>query len=231
VDLVVAILVEEDLRVTGETQFIKELELVLNAQLKSVIAYGFDRPKIWVLCEQLKASQLNDLSDIAKWSQKTLQLTPVFMTQDEFQGSNDIFALDYFEMKATGRCLLGEDIIQELQIDTITLRTLCELELTEKLVYLRQLYLLNRDDPKRLNDALQHALPHFYRILRGIVFLKTSEQTLSIQQVFDVLKTSLPSFDSTPFILLKNPRLINIPHQYQGLLEQIATILHHVDQL
>jgi hypothetical protein len=74
--------------------------------------------------------------------------------------------------------LFGEDVVQNLQIPMNIHRIQLEYELREKVVLLRQQYLLASDNNSRLWDLLLRSVPSFATLFRhALIALGDPEQT------------------------------------------------------
>jgi predicted nucleotidyltransferase len=148
-------------------QLLKELIDRLKSQygqrLISVILYGsaasgdqdVEYSDLNLLCvlDHIDAAALSKSEAIFRWWRENKQPLPLLMGRDEVTTSTDCFPIEFQDMKDRRKVLLGEDVIENLNIDFKFHRAQVEFELRTKLLRLRQqaTVLLGRTD-----DALVH---------------------------------------------------------------------------
>src|SRR4249920_1601031 len=97
---------------------------------------------------------LKALAPVAKWWDGQQQPPPLCMTRQELERSTDVFTIELLDMKQHHRVLFGDDVVQGLQIPMSLHRVQVEYELREKLILLRQQFLLASENKTRLWDLL-----------------------------------------------------------------------------
>jgi len=103
---------------------------------------------------------------VAKWWDSQRQPPPLCMTRTELERSTDVFTIELLDMQQHHRVLLGEDVVQGLQISMHVHRVQVEYELREKLILLRQQVLLASGNGARLWDLLLRSVPSFGTLFR-----------------------------------------------------------------
>jgi predicted nucleotidyltransferase len=137
-------------------QWAKELKQALGTNLVSVILYGSA-----VRGEYVRArSDLNlmlvfkklDLEHITKvgklMRRKVRKQAPqiVFWTEEELKNAWDVFPLEFEDIMANHRCLVGKDPFAKWKIDKKHMRYQLEFELRSKLINVRDTWLNLRRD-------------------------------------------------------------------------------------
>jgi hypothetical protein len=88
------------------------------------------------------------------------------MTLAEMQHASDVFAIEWLDMREHHRVLYGADVLANLQIPMRLHRFQVEYELREKLILLRQAFLLAGNNTKKLWDVTVRAAPSFSVLFR-----------------------------------------------------------------
>jgi len=165
-------------------QWTKELKQELGNNLVSVILYGSA-----VRGEYVRArSDLNlmlvfkklDLEHITKvgklMRRKVRKQAPqlVFWTEEELANAWDVFPLEFEDIMANHRCLVGKDLFKKRKVDKKHMRYQLEFELRSKLLNVRDSWLSLRRDKYALEMFLVKAGNSFDYLIRkaGAVFGK-----------------------------------------------------------
>ena len=74
---------------------------------------------------------------------------PLLLSRDEFLRTLDVFPVEYGEIIANHRLIVGEDILAGLQVSEADLRRGCELQAKSHLIHLREGYLETGGSPAR----------------------------------------------------------------------------------
>jgi predicted nucleotidyltransferase len=166
---------------TGLDDFIKNLKEIYGEGLISVILYGSAASGEFVyrhsnlnLLVVLKNADLENLKKasgvINKW--KFRDIHPLFFTKEYIMSSNDVFPIEFLDMKENYTVLTGEDILKDAVVNTKNLRFQCEQELKVKLINLRQLYLRRNKYGPGLSNLLFKSFTSILHILRNVLRLK-----------------------------------------------------------
>lgn len=101
----------------------------------------------------------------------------IFKADDVLNGA-DVFPLDFLSIKNNHTLIEGKDYFSEIKIDKKNLQLKLEFELRNKLIYLREQYLLA---PKK-EEFLNQILPTFSLFIEGLLFLKDLTKTNEISE-------------------------------------------------
>lgn len=235
------------------TQLLKELQHLYGERLVSVCIYGsavfkedVDRVddkhrdiNALVILQSLSLSDLEKASSISKWWDKTAHALPMFLSEEEWRRSSDVFALEYADIRDNHHVAYGKDLYSDVEIIPDALRLVCELELHRKLIYMRQRLLLHRDKPKVLIEMLQKSVNSYAALFRGVLRLvhKTKDVPQQPDAVFHALKDLVAGYDPAPFLKVLASRQPG--HKiaeaeafslYNRFIEQVGTVTEYVDQ-
>lgn len=162
-------------------EFIHNIKLILGKRLVSVLIYGAKASEstenlrtnadLIIIVENLEGVDLKNLSNIVKKWTKEKNPPPVFLDKDEWYSSSDVYAMEYEDIKSSGRVLYGQDLISDIEVNRDDLRFQCELETKNLLVKFRQYYLENSNTPANLKRPLVFALKSCLAIFKTILKL------------------------------------------------------------
>src|SRR5579859_719711 len=157
-------------------EFVKRVRDAAGANLESVILFGSAvsgdfRPdlsnlNLFCVLRDRSFATWRALAPVAKWWERQKQPPPLCMTRQELERSTDVFTIELLDMQQHHRVLFGEDVVQSLQIPMSIHRIQVEYELREKVILLRQQYLLASDNNARLWDLLLRSVPSFATLFR-----------------------------------------------------------------
>ena len=160
-------------------ELVAQLRSALGESLVSVVAYGsaIDAPGnakpsdhlTMVVAKWLGANELNKARPAAQaWIEQGFPL-PVFFTEQEFNESLDVFAIEFRQMKRAYRVLHGADLLADRESAKTNLRMQIEYELRGKLVRLRSLYLPMGNSVDKLTRLMTDSIVSFVRYMRPIL--------------------------------------------------------------
>jgi hypothetical protein len=151
--------------------------------LESIILYGSAatsdfRPghsdlNVFCVLRDASFAALQAIGPVAHWWEKQKQPAPLTMTAAEMERAADVFAIEWLDMREHHRVLHGSDVLADLQIPMRLHRFQVEYELREKLVLLRQAFLLAGNNSKKLWNVIVRAAPSFSVLFRhALIALK-----------------------------------------------------------
>jgi hypothetical protein len=156
--------------------FVSRLRESAGANLESVVLYGsaatgnfnpeFSDLNVFCVLRVASFAALQALEPAAKWWNGQKQPAPLVMTRAEMEQAADVFAIEWLDMRESHRVLYGADVLTNLQIPMRLHRVQVEYELREKLVLLRQAFLLAGASNKKLWDVMLHSVPSFFTLFR-----------------------------------------------------------------
>src|SRR5581483_9383459 len=152
-------------------EFVKRIRDAGGPNLQSIILYGSaasgdfhsDLSDINLLCivHDTSLRVLEALAPVIKWWTRRQPSSPLFMTRNELERSSDVFAIEFLDMRQRYRVLYGDDVLKDLDISMAHHRAQLEYELREKLLLLRQKFLLLGSRERQLKALLLESVPSF----------------------------------------------------------------------
>ncbi len=229
------------------SEFKSDLKDLYNEKLCSIIIYGScavddcssatsDINAI-VILDQLSALDLKKSHNIIKKWIKTKNPLPIFMDKEEWFNSTDIYPIEYSDIKERYKILEGEDVVAPLILKNDHLRLMCEHEIKNILIKLRQNYLINSSNYSAVKELIFAATKSLIAILRATLRLTNLEVPKINENMVDLL-SSILNIDKNEIIKLfeiKNKQLEikkdNYESTIQFLIDTTDKILKSVDKL
>jgi nucleotidyltransferase-like protein len=157
-------------------EFVKRVRAAAGPNIESIVLFGsavagdfhpgLSNLNLLCVLRDSAFTALESLAPVAKWWDSQRQPPPLCMTRTELERSTDVFTIELLDMQQHHRVLLGEDVVQGLQISMHVHRVQVEYELREKLILLRQQVLLASGNGARLWDLLLRSVPSFGTLFR-----------------------------------------------------------------
>jgi len=179
-----------------------ELKAACGANLKSVILYGSAAAgdhtgkhsdyNVLVVTEGLGRSELLAFSKTAKAWAKAGNPAPLLFTMERLNKATDVFPVELLDIKECHKILFGEDVVSNLDIHTGNLRLQIEHELRGNLIQLRQQYLLNAGNAKKVCDLMVRSLSSFLVLFRASLRLFGSEVPQKKFKALEKLNETVP---------------------------------------
>ena len=133
-----------------------------------------DINSIFVLKEMdLKFLEL--IAPLGKKYGKNKVAAPLIMTPEYIERSLDVFPVEFLNFKLIHATALGDDILENIEINRMDLRHQCERELKTKLIWLRQGYISSLGNRKILTEAFVNSISGYIPLFRGIIVLLGKE--------------------------------------------------------
>jgi len=157
-------------------EFVKRVREACGANAESVILFGsavsgdyhpgLSNLNLLCVLRDSSIAALRPLAPVAKWWDRQKQPPPLCMTREELERSTDVFTIELLDMQQHHRVFFGEDVVERLQIPMSLHRVQVEYELREKLILLRQQFLLASENNSRLRELLLRSVPSFATLFR-----------------------------------------------------------------
>ncbi|HSW51448.1 MAG TPA: nucleotidyltransferase domain-containing protein, partial [Bryobacteraceae bacterium] len=129
-------------------QLVDRLTKSYGDRLVSVVLYGsaavgdhhgrFSDINILCVLREVTPRELGDSAAVFHWWQKLGNPSPLLFGLEELRTSTDCFPIECHDIRERHRILLGEDVVQDLEVDDSFYRAQVEHELRAKLLRLRQ---------------------------------------------------------------------------------------------
>lgn len=226
------------------TPYCEKLLELHRENIKSIIIYGscasgeyvYKRSDInlLVICENIEFSDLKKSVSLITYGRKRGIPSPLFLTVRHIETSQDVFPIEFLELKENHITIYGEDVLKSLKINLEQLRLECEEQIKGKLIRIRQAYLETGRSPKKLALLLRTSLSSILPPLRNILRISGKTPPLLKSEVIATAQ-ELIGIDGTVFrniLHLKSgekfPRLEGL---FESYLKELTKIAVWVDEL
>lgn len=235
-------------RIKGKLEeFRQDLKRLYSDNLVSIILYGsFNRGNFIPkrsninLLVALKKVEFEDLSKAVKifsrWN-RIGRTTPLLFTEEYVKNSIDVFPVEFSDIKENYKILYGKDILKDISIEQKDLRYVCEKELKEKLIRLRQAYIESGARPFILQRIMINSFSSIMAILRNFIKLAGGAPAYDVEDLLTALSEKFNFSKETALTIFrlkkKEIRLSaqEIKNLYFKWLLQIEALILKVDEL
>lgn len=163
-------------------QLTEALKTTFGENLKSVVLYGSSAAgdhtgkrsdyNVLAVLNRLGAEELEVFSKTARRWVKAGNPPPLLMTPGWLTASADVFPIEFADIRQAHRILYGEDLVSGIRISQADLRLELERQLKERLLQLRESYLLRAAGSGReIRDLLIRSLSTFLVLFRAALRL------------------------------------------------------------
>ena len=164
---------------------------------------------------------------------------PLLMTPDYIDKSQDVFPIEFLNIKLLHHTVFGQDIFRDLDIDRADLRHQCERELKVKLIGLRQGYISAAGDQKILATGFADSFAGYMPLFKAIIVLLGRETPQNNQEILSAL-TDISGIRTDAFnqvLALKSRQTkptiekLNIVFEdYYEIIEQLGEMIDALDK-
>ena len=196
-------------------EFVQRARNAAGENLQAVILFGsaasgdfepgFSDLNVLCVLRDASPAALLAMSDVARWWARQKQPPPLVMTRQELERTTDVFTIELLDMQQHHRVLFGEDVVAGLQVPFDLHRVQVEYELREKLVLLRQEYLLAGGKDRVVWQLMLHTLPSFITLFRHALIALGKPPTAGRREAIEALGKVL-GFDSSVLLSLLDVR-------------------------
>ena len=151
-----------------------------------------------VVVDNVETDILDAIRPLVRRWRGTRLATPLVLDPLYLETSRDVFPLEFLDLLDRHRLLTGRiDPFADITVARVHLRIELEEQLRGKMLHLWELY-LETHRAALLARALLHTLPHFYMLLRGMLFLREEDRPTDpgalVYAVEAAYQVALPSF-------------------------------------
>jgi predicted nucleotidyltransferase len=149
------------------TSWTQSLQAQAGAGVAAVVLYGsaardtglekYSDLNLLVVLKQADLNLMSRIDEAARKHLRGLKASLIFWTETELKRAWDVFCLEFADIQANHRCLLGKDPFRVRRVEKKNLRFQLEFELRSKLLALRSNWLLFQDDRPALELYLRQA--------------------------------------------------------------------------
>jgi len=217
----------------------------LGPRLRSVVLYGSaargdyhhgtsDLNLILVL-ETLDPGTLEALAAPVRRFVRKGHPVPRLFSPSLIAESADTFPIEFFEIQANRLVVHGEDSFVGVAIDRGCLRLQCEREMDEKMMRLREGYVLGHDHAPTLRRLLSDSYPAFAALFRGGLHLMGRQVPASNRDVVaafcDAAGLERAPFEEVARLRHRERTAQDLKTIYARYYEQLTRAAHMVDRL
>ena len=189
--------------------FLNKLDEDVKAPIESVYLVGaaardeFDpkNPEITLLLvfESLQSSVLEGIAGLGRTLGRKGFRAPIVLTMDYIHGAQDVFPVEFLDLKYNHIHLRGREVLEGVQIDPGHLRLQCERELRSWRLRLRQGLLRAAGDDRWMAAWFDNAVADIFLVLRGMLHLLGDDSQAGNTETA-VRLTDLTDIDLSAFV-------------------------------
>ncbi len=190
-------------------ELVKQLRAAYGTALRSIVLYGSSAGgeagnkkqdnNVLVIVDSIDASRLRAASAASRAWVDAGNHAPLTLTHDEWQGSADIFPMEYADILDRHRVLHGEPPFDGIRVDLRDLRLQVEQESMGKLLRLRQGLLGAGNDQERELELLSESLSSILVVFRAFLRLHSTHPPKDNVQLVEAV-AQRAGFDAVPFV-------------------------------
>ena len=224
---------------------VRDLAAAVGPRLKSVVLFGsaargdFVRKtsdlNLIVVVEALDPATLEALAPLLRRFMRRGHPVPRLFSPALIAASADTFPIEFLEIRSSRVVLYGEDPFSGVAIRRDCLRLQCEREIKEKMMRLREGYVLCHDRARALRRLLAGSYPAFAALFRGGLHLMGREVPAPSGAVVAAF-CEAAGLDGAPFEdvarLRRGENATAEPKTiFARYYDQLTRAAHHVDRL
>jgi hypothetical protein len=227
-------------------ELVEQLQTAIPGRLCSAVLYGSaaagdfvpgtSNYNVLLVLDRLGAAELDLLSKPAMQWAKAGNRPPLLFARGELKSSADVFPLELLDIRQSHRMLFGEDPLDDIPIRHEHLRLQLERELKEKLLALRERYLLTGGKPRRVLELLTGSVAGFLVLFRAVVRLFQEDVPAHKVEALRLLAQHIP-FDPRPLVEVdelrhrrRKPRDVVPQALFESFLATIEQVVAAVDR-
>ncbi|MFH1715101.1 MAG: nucleotidyltransferase domain-containing protein [Elusimicrobiota bacterium] len=159
--------------------FILDLNKLNRGNIHSVYVYGSAVGRgyihkrsdinVLVILKDINSSFLENNSKLVKKYAKKYKLIPLFLTDRHIQTSQDVFPMEFTEIKDAYILLHGDDILKDLKIDMANIRLQCEQLIKGQLIRIYQILLEIGSNKRKKLKLLINSIGNIAPALRAML--------------------------------------------------------------
>jgi hypothetical protein len=227
-------------------ELVEQLQKAIPGRLCSAVLYGSaaagdfvagtSNYNVLLVVDRLGVAELDLLSKPALQWAKAGNRPPLLFTPGQLNASADVFPIELLDIRQSHRVLFGEDPLAEISIRPEHLRLQLERELKEKLLALREQYLLTGGKPRRVLELLTSSLAGFLVLFRAVLRLFQEDVPAHKVEALQLLAKHI-AFDPRPLVEVDNlrhrrrkPRDVIPQVLFESFLTSIEQVVDAVDR-
>jgi hypothetical protein len=134
---------------SGVDALAADLQRIFGARVQSLVSYGDDPDEVHTLAlvESLTFQDLAACVPLAAAWRRAGVGVPLILTGDEFLRTLDVFPIEYGDIIARHRVVIGRNPFAGMQVNDVDLRRAIEMQAKSHLIHLREGYLESGGQP------------------------------------------------------------------------------------
>ena len=189
-------------------ELVAQLQRAIGSSMVGIVLYGsaasdehvhgHSDHNVLVIVETLPVDTMRTLGQTVRAWSEAGNPPPLLFTRAEWQGSADVFPMEYADVLERHRVLAGTLPLQGIEVRTSDLRLQTEQEALGKLLRLRRAVITAGTEVARQRELLRASLSAFLVIMRSVLRLN---DVLPPRDAGEVIArtASLANFDAAPF--------------------------------
>jgi hypothetical protein len=190
-------------------ELVEQVKKIIPERLRSAVLYGSAAAgdfvpessdyNVLLVMDGLGIAELDALSTlVARWTSAGHR-PPLLFTHGQLQNSADAFAIELLDMQQSHRVLFGQDPLANMTIKQEHLRLQLQRELNEKLLALREGYLLVGGKPEQVASLLAASVTGVLVLFRAALRLLQNDAPSAKADSLRLLSQHIP-FDPQPVL-------------------------------
>ena len=174
-------------------ELVEKLQKAFGERLVSVVLYGsaasgeyrahFSDLNILCVLTEVTPRELGESEQIFRWWRSQGSPSPLLLSQEEFYGSSDTFAIEFHDIQRQHRVLFGKEVTESLVVDDSFYRAQVEHDLRAKLLRLRQKAAGILSEEDLLRRLLVDSLSTFCVLFRHALVLHGGEPPATKREI------------------------------------------------
>ncbi|MCI0330178.1 MAG: hypothetical protein L0196_04405 [candidate division Zixibacteria bacterium] len=176
-------------------RFVEKLKAAYAERLLGVLLFGSTArgayvPKrsninLLVALDRVSPEELSEYRSLRAAVEKPPIATPLILDPTYIRHSTDTFPLEFLDIRSFHVLLLGQNVLEGINIDPKLLRLELEREIKGKLLLARQAYLESDGDEARLLSILSRSFNSLRVIFFGIVYLREKRVVRDVRELVE----------------------------------------------
>ena len=161
--------------------FVSDLNKLNKDNIHSVYVYGSAAGQgyvqnssdinVLIILREINSGFLESNSKLVKKYEKKNKLAPLFLTERHINTSQDVFPMEFTEIREIYQLVYGEDLLKNLNIDMSNIRLQCEQLVKGQLIRIYQILLEIGNDKKKKLELLMNSIGSILPALRAMLRL------------------------------------------------------------
>lgn len=208
----------------------EDLQRHLGENLRSCCVYGSAARGEWreatsdlnflLILDEIQFDHLDAIGDVMVKARKQIKLVPMLVTPHELRRASDVYCIKFDDIKRHHVAVMGDDPFREVEIHDDHMRFVCEFELRNIMMRMRQFFLQSYGTKQLEQSFLMRFFTSALFPLRAMCGLLGLGRPLTTNEAIEVIEEAVDT-DCTAM-----KRLYQIHHSGEALDEKELTELY-----